>query len=280
MNLLKIKFPLALAIVCATCTCAASAQQSFYERIRGNNASMTEVQPTWMGALIQSDGRLGQALRFSVSNVSFSGARTLNYGNGHGISMIVQKRYQLDFDPPSFFRNHSSTSKDGFGNAGAQVKYRIASGNAQHGNFAVSAVLFHGFAPRAYQNLALSSFYVPSIAAGKAFGRFAFLQNLGGFLPTGKINQQGRAIEWHSTAQLHTSVHTWFDIENNATYFHGGQLDGKMQNFITPAAFYMIRRKQWKPEHAAFVVACGMQTATSGFHFYNHNLITEVRVTY
>jgi hypothetical protein len=280
VNRLQFILPWALAAACATGACPAQAQQSFYGRLRANNASMTEVQPTWMGALIQSDGRLGQAMRFSVSNANFSGMRTLNYGNGHGISMIVDRRFQLDFDPPSYFRNHSSTHKDGFGNAGMQVKVRIASGNAAHGNFAVSAVLFHAFAPRIYQNLLLTSFYCPSISAGKAFGRFALLQNVGGFLPTGKIAQQGRGIEWNSTAQMHVSKYSWVDLEDNASFFHAGPFDGKTQNFIIPAAFYMIRRKEWKPEHASVVFAGGMQIATSGFHYYNHNLITEMRVIF
>jgi hypothetical protein len=170
--------------------------------------------------------------------------------------------------------------KDGFGNAGTQVKYRIASGNAQHGNYAVSAVLYHAFAPRVYQNLLLTSFYVPSIAAGKAFGRFAVLENVGGFLPTSKIAQQGRGIEWNSTAQMHVSKYAWVDVEDNATFFRAGPFDGKTQNFITPAAFYMIRRKEWKPEQASVVFATGMQIATSNFHYYNHNLVTEMRVIF
>jgi hypothetical protein len=270
----------ALAAAFACSSCVASAQQSFYERLRSNNASMTALQPTWMGPLIQSDGRLGQAIRFSVSNSTISGAHPLNYGNGKGIAMVVDRRFQIDLDPPAYFRNHSSTMKDGFGNAGTQVKYRIASGNAQHGNYAVSAVLYHAFAPRVYQNLLLTSFYVPSIAAGKAFGRFAVLENVGGFLPTSKIAQQGRGIEWNSTAQMHVSKYAWVDVEDNATFFRAGPFDGKTQNFITPAAFYMIRRKEWKPEQASVVFATGMQIATSNFHYYNHNLVTEMRVIF
>lgn len=269
---------LAAAFVCSCC--AVAAQQSFYERLRSNNASMAAVQPTWMGPLIQSDGRLGQSVRFSVSNANFGGTRTLNYGNGKGIAMIVDRRFQIDLDPPSYFKNHSSTKEDGFGNVGTQVKYRITSGNAQHGNYAVSAVLYHAFEPRVYQNLMLTSYYVPSIAAGKAFGRIAVLQNLGGFLPTGKIAQQGRAIEWSSTAQMHVTKDSWVDVEDNATFFHAGPFDGKTQNFVTPAAFYMIRRKEWKPEHASVVFATGMQIATSNFHYYNHNLVTEMRLIF
>ena len=67
------------------------------------------------------------------------------------------------------------------------------------------------------------------------------------------------------------------DVEDNAVFFHSGPLDGKTQNMMTPAAFYMIRRAEWKPEHASVVFATGMQIATSGYHYFNHNLITEMR---
>ena len=103
---------------------------------------------------------------------------------------------------------------------------------------------------------------------------------LGGFLPTGKIATQGRAIEWNATAQLHPNAHTWFDVEDNATFNVGGAVGGNTQNFITPAAFYLVRRKGWGPAHAAMVFDAGMQIATSQFHLYNHNLISELRILF
>ncbi len=241
---------------------------------------MTAVQPSWMGPLIQSDARLSQAVRISVSNEYAPGAQIISYGNNHGVSMIGGTRFQFDFDPPAYFRNHSAALKDGFGNAGAQVKYRIASGNAEHGNFALTAIVFHGFAPRAYENGSLSSYYCPKIASGFAFGRFNVQSTLGGFLPTGKIAMQGRAIEWNGTVQAHPNAHTWFDVEDNATFNVGGATDGKMQNFVTPAAFYLVRRKDWGPTHAAMVFDAGMQIATSQFHLYDHNLISEMRILF
>jgi hypothetical protein len=241
---------------------------------------MKQLQPNWMGPVIQSDARIGQGLKLSVSKSDFPPVHPIIYGNNKGVSVIVQRRFQLDFDPPSYFRNHSSAQKDGFGNAATQVKMRLASGNAEHGNFALTAILFHGFAPRTYQNQLLSSYYVPSIAAGKGFGRFAVLTTVGGFLPTAKIAAQGRAVDWNLTAQVHASEHAWFDVENNASFFHAGPDDGKIQNFMTPAGYYMVRRKEWAPEHAALVFDCAMQIATSSFHVYNHNLVTEMRITF
>jgi hypothetical protein len=278
VNKLRFISSWALATAFAASTCAASAQQSFYERFRADNASMAEVQPSWIGPLSQSDPRLGQALRFSVSNAKAPGAQIVSYGNNHGISVIADRRFQLEFDPPAYFRNHSAALKDGFGNAGAQVKWRIASGNAQHGNFIVTAILSHDFSPRSYQNGLLTGAYTPTLAAGRAFKRFDVQSTLGGLLPTGKIPAQGRLIAWNTTAQVHASAHTWFNVENNTAFYMGGPFDGKKQNFIGPAAYYMVRRKDWKPSHATVVFDCAMQIATTSYHQYNHNLITEMRV--
>jgi hypothetical protein len=272
--------PLAVVAALAVCACAAQGQQTNYEHFRDHNASMTEVQPTWMGPLMQSDSRLSQSLRLSVSNSYSPGAQPIVYGNNHGVTFIAARRFQLEFDPPSFFRNHSATPKDGFGNAGALVKWRIASGNEQHGNYAVSAIVSRSFTPGAYENGDYTGAYGPRIAVGKAFGRFNVQTTIGGVLPTGQIALQGRAIEWNTTAQLHPSAHLYLDIENNATYFKGSSSDGQMQNFMTPAAFYAIRRKNWSPAHAVVVLGGGMQIATSGFYFYNHNLIAEARILF
>lgn len=271
---------LALAFAAMATTPAAPAQQSLYQRIRSQNAAMSAVQPSWMGPLIQSDARLTQGMKISVSNANAPGEQILNYGNNHGVSFLGGRRFQFDFNPPSYFRNHSPAFKDGFGNASTQVKYRIASGNAGHGNFAVSAILCRAFAPGAQQNGMLTGYYVPKLAAGKAFGRFDFQSVVSGVLPTGKIAQQGRVVEWNTTAQLHATARTWFDIENNAAYFIGGPAGSESQNFLTPAAFYMIKRRSWEATHPVFVVDGGMQIATSAFHTYNHNLITELRVLF
>lgn len=256
------------------------AQQGVYERFRTQNAAMTDVQPSWMGPLIQSDVRLTQAVRISVSAAHAPGEQILSYGNNHGISFLGGRRFQFDFNPPSYFRNHAAAFPDGFGNASTQVKYRIFSGNAEHGNFAVTAILSRGFGGGFQQNGMLTGFYCPKLGAGKAFGRFNVQSVINGVLPTGKIAEQGRVVEWNTTAQVHASAHSWFDIENNSAYFFGGSADGNAQNFITPAAFYMFRRRSWESTHTAFVVDAGIQIATSRFHLYDHNLITEMRILF
>jgi hypothetical protein len=278
VNRLETISSLALAMLCVASASTASAQESFYQRLRDNNSSMTAIQPSWIAPLIQTDSRLGQGIKFSVSNSRAPGMHQIVYGNNHGFSTIVARRFQFDFNPPSYFRNHSATLKDGFGNAGVQVKVRIASGNAEHGNYAFTAVLSHDFAPRGAQNGFLTSYYFPKLGAGRAFGRFDVQTMIDGTLPTGKIALQGRAIDWNTTAQFHANPHVWLDLENNATFVHGGPWDGATQNFVTPAAYYVVRRKDWGPKHALLIFDAGMQIATTHYHANNHNLITEMRL--
>jgi hypothetical protein len=160
------------------------------------------------------------------------------------------------------------------------VKFRIASGDRDHGNFAIAAIWEHGFAPGANENFMLTGYDLPKLAAGKAFGRFDVQSTLDGLLPTGKIDQQGRAVDWNLAGQIHTTSRTWFDVENNATFIYGSPYDGKVQNFITPAAFFIVKRNNWGPKHSVAVFDAGMQIATSHFCFYNHNLITELRIVF
>jgi hypothetical protein len=72
----------------------------------------------------------------------------------------------------------------------------------------------------------------------------------------------------------------WLELENNATFYVGGDRNGKKQNFVTPAVFYVLRRKEWKPTHPFLIFDGGMQIATSGFHAYNHNLISKARILF
>jgi hypothetical protein len=161
------------------------------------------------------------------------------------------------------------------------VKYRIVSSNGEHGNFIVTALLGHCFATGSHTNGAKTDSYGPVLLGGIGLNRhFQLESSLGGTLPTGKVATQGRTIAWNLLAQSHATQHVWLELENNATFYHGGAHDGKIQNFITPAAFYVVRPKEWRPTHPFLIFDCGMQIATSGYYGYNHNLISEMRILF
>lgn len=265
------------SVLCAPGGAGLRAQQAFSE----HNSAMTKLQPALITPLIAPDPRLVQYARFSVSHEhAAAGAETVNYGNGKGGGIVSGNRLEIDFIPAPYVQ-HNSAADDGFGDTSTLVKYRIASGNAEHGNFDVTAIVNHCFATGSHTNGAATDSYGPALTGGYAFRRrFDVISSLGGTLPTGKIYSQGRSIAWNAVAQVHGTQHVWFEVENNATFYFAGDHDGKMQNFVTPAAFYVVRPKAWKPSHPFFIVDGGMQMATSGFHTYNHNLITEVRVLF
>jgi len=251
--------------------------QSFSE----HNSAMAKLQPAFITPLVAPDPRLIQYARFSVSHeYNAEGAETVNYGNGRGVGVIAGNRFEFDFVPPPYIQ-HNSAAVDGFGDTSVLAKLRIASGDAESGNFDIAAVLSHCFATGSYKNGAATDSYSPAITAGFAFRRrFDVMTSLGGTLPAGKIYLQGRSITWNTLAQAHATPHVWFEVENNSTFYFAGSHDGKMQNFVTPATFYVVRQKSWRPAHPFFIVDGGMQVATSGFHTYNHNLITEARVLF
>jgi hypothetical protein len=272
---------LALAAALLFGACAASAQQSFYERFREHNARMIALQPAWMSPLIQSDARLAQAVRFSFSNSRTpSGTQTTNYGNYHTLGLLVGDRVQVNLVAPPYVQNNSPTAKDGFGDTQLETKVRVASGNAEHGNYEVTGKLTWNIATGSHKNGAATSYLSPTLLAGRSWGRLNVQTALSGGLPSGKIALQGRQIEWDLTGQVHAQKNLWLDVENNANFRIGGPCAGKMQNFVTPAGFYALRRKEWKPTHAIFVLGGGMQIATSGFHLYNHNLVPEARILF
>jgi hypothetical protein len=257
-----------------------SAQQTIAERFAGHNRTMSAKQPSFITPLVGTDPRLIQYTKFSVSHqYTSTGTETVNYGNGRGTGIIVGNRFEFDFMAPPYIQ-HNSAADDGFGDTAVLAKYRIASANKEGGNYDVAFVLSHCFATGSHKNGASTDSFGPTLSAGYAFHRIDVISSLGGTLPTGKIATQGRAIAWNTVSQAHLKPQVWFEVGDNASYLLGGSRDGKMQNFLTPAAFYIIRGKDWKPTHPTFIVDGGMQIATSGFHTYNHNLITELRMLF
>lgn len=271
-----------MVVVAGVFVCGhAALSQDFGQRFFSHNSSMTKVQPAFVTPLVTADPRLLQYVRASFCHEFMAtGTETVSYGNGRGGGLIFGNRVEFDFMPPSYIQ-HNSSALDGLGDTTILGKYRISSGNAERGNYDIAALVGHTFATGTHKNGAATDSFTPTLAGGWAFlRRFDALSSLGGTLPTGRIASQGRSVAWNSLAQMHAVRPIWFEVEDNATWYVGGTHGGKMQNFLTPAAFYVVRPKRWKPAHPFLIVDAGMQIATSGYHSYNHNLISEVRLLF
>lgn len=270
-----------ILVAAVVCSDMARAQQSWRERFFNHNNAAAAIEPGWPTPVVEADPRLTQYYRFSFSNeYTAGGTHTVSYGNARGGGIIGWNRAEFDVLPPPYIQHHSGEA-DGFGDTSVLVKLRLASGNAEQENYIATAILSHTFATGSANNGARTDSWSPTLAGGKGITkRIDVESSLGGTLPTGKIAAQGRSIAWNSLVQDHVSDSIWMELENNATFFRGGDHDGKMQNFMTPGAFYIYRRKEWTRTHPFFVFDGGMQIATSAFHTFNHNLIVEMRVLF
>jgi hypothetical protein len=168
---------------------------------------------------------------------------TWNFGNTKGVSLIPWANTELSVRPPPYIQ-HNSGAQDGFGDMSFLAKYRIATGNAQHGSYTLTAFVL-------------------------------------ATLPTGKpaTTTAGRPIVWNTVAQYRIGKHFWPEIESNATFYKGGSNDGKIQKFITPglmAGRFALHPGDLK-SRTGLTVGAGMQIAASHFHTYNHALILTAR---
>ncbi len=271
-----------MAVLWVTLIPTACAQRSFKERFLAHNATMRGLQPSWPTPLVEAEPRLTQYYRFSFSNeFTSAGTRTVNYGNSRGGGIVAWNRLEFDAYPPGYVQHEKASEDDGFGDTDLLVKLRMASANAEHGNYIATFLLGRSFPTGSHNNGAETGIWTPTLAGGFGITRRIDVESsLGGWLPTGKITEQGRSIAWSSLTQIHTSRSTWLEFEDNAQYCLGGPHGGQTQNFLTPAAFYFYRRPDGAATQPFLVFTAGMQIATSAFHTYNHNFIGEIRILF
>ena len=132
-----------------------------------------------------------------------------------------------------------------------------------------------------YKNGSLDATILPAVYAGKGFGRFDIQSSLGATLPVADTVKLGRTVEWNTVAQYRVGKFFWPEIEDNASFFHAGPNDGRVQNFLTPGLIISkVKFNRDSNNHTALVFGGGMQFATTHFHTYNHGLVLTVRTLF
>jgi hypothetical protein len=104
------------------------------------------------------------------------------------------------------------------------VKYRIAAGREEHGNYILTAfyLLAMTFPTGQYQEGALRPVITPTIAYGKGFGNFDVQGTLGGSLPTGSVSVIGNTLLWNNAFQYKIFKNFCPEMEVNFTHDYGG----------------------------------------------------------
>jgi hypothetical protein len=119
----------------------------------------------------------------------------------------------------------------------------------------------------------------PTVFGGKGFGRFDVQSSLEQSSADG--GKLGRVVLWNTVGQFHLGKWFWPEVEDNASFYHGGPNDGRTQNFVTPG--FLLGKFKLRPElsnRQALFFGGGVQIATSHFHTYNHALVFTARMIF
>jgi len=263
-----------ILLACLTCM-PVFAQQTFLERWQARASATQAEQPKWIVPVVSPYPTLIQVFRSDFSRqISSTGVTTWNLGTSRGLNLIPFARTEFDFFVPPFFE-HSDKTPNGFGDFSTAAKYRIASGNEQHGNYSVAAIVTASVPTGSYKNGIADASVNPALSAGKGWKQFDAAVTLGGTLPTGDTHSIGRTVTTNAYAQYHVAKYLWPELEVNETAWYGGTRDGKVQTFLTPGM--MFGKFALHPDKPArrpgFAAGVAFQTSATHYHTYNHSLI-------
>ncbi|MGA2647240.1 MAG: hypothetical protein ABSF15_21230 [Candidatus Sulfotelmatobacter sp.] len=97
-------------------------------------------QPHWITPVNTTTPRLEQEFRYDIQwQTHNSGVTTDNYGVSKGREMIPAKNVEVILAVPPYIVNNPDSANNGFGDCQFLVKYRIAAGNEEHGNYILTA---------------------------------------------------------------------------------------------------------------------------------------------
>jgi len=254
---------------------------NFYAWWSARTNATQAKQPAWAVPLVTTYTGLFQVVRTDiVRQIAPARTDTWNIDNSKGVNFIPGGNIELAIDLPPYIK-HNTTAVDGWGDFSFLAKYRIASGNAQHGAYTVSVWALTTFPTGQAKNGSTNPSVQPNLGVGKGFGNFDVQSTIGATLPTGNpaTNTAGRPVLWNTAAQYKIAKLFWPEIESNATFYKGGANDGKIQEFITPGL--IIGRCGLHPSDAksrpGLAFGGGIEIASSHFHSYNHELVLTAR---
>jgi hypothetical protein len=284
-SILYLLFLFATASAFAQNSSANAAPTGFFSKWTARTSATQAKQPPWAVPLVTTYTGLIQVARTDFfRQITPAHTDTWNLDCSKGLNLVPWANTELVVDLPPFIKHNlpaPASNKDGFGDFSFLGKYRIASGNATHGSYTLSAWALVTVPTGSYKNGSTNASVQPNIGGGKGFGNFDVQSTIGATLPTGApaITATGRPVLWNTVAQYRIGKLFWPELESNATYFKGGPNDGKTQEFITPGI--IIGKCAFHPSEPklrpGLAFGAGMQIATSHLHTYNHELVITAR---
>jgi hypothetical protein len=259
-----------------------SAQDGFFGDCFNMVSKTQAEQPHWITPLNTTTPRLEQEFRYDLQwQTHNSGVTTDNYGVSKGLEIIPAKNVEVILAVPPYIVHNPDSARDGFGDWQFLVKYRIAAGNEEHGNYILTAFYQMSFPTGEYQEGALSPIITPTIAYGKGYKNFDAQGTLGYSLSTGNGAVIGNNLLWNNTFQYRIFKKIWPEMEVNLNQYHGGNNNvvptahpGKTLVYLTPG-IVLGRFQLW--HRLSFTGGAGFEIATTSFHPTNHIPILSIR---
>lgn len=232
-------------------------------------------QPHWITPLATTTPRLEQEFRYDILwQTNSKDVTSENYGNSKGLELIPFEKVEVILSVPPYIVHHNPKVQDGFGDFQFLIKYRLLSGNEEHGKYILTAFLGVSLPTGQYANGQTDAIVTPTIAYGKGFGNFDVQGTFGVGLPTGSEARIGRTYPWNNAFQYRIYRKFWPEVELNYTYFQDGKNNGKTQVLVTPG-LVIGRLHLWR--RLGFTIGGGYQIPITRFHNNDHNGIFSVR---
>ena len=255
-------------------TSSSEEQRSFVEG-RLQTASRADAeQPHWIAPLFTVTPRLLEQLRFDVARQTKGGFTTTNYGGGKGLEMIPTERTEITVSTPPYLGHSKPGVQDGFGDMSFLLKYRIAAGNEEQGNYIVTAFMGATVPTGSYSNGASSAVATPTLAVGKGWGNFDFQTTFGVAIPTEHIDKVGTPLAHNIAFQYRVLRKFWPELEVNSTSWANGAQAGDKQVFLSPGLI-VGKLHLWK--RLGMTVGSGIQIPVTHFHTQDRNWLMSVR---
>ena len=231
-------------------------------------------QPHWIAPLFTTTPRLLEQLRFDTTIQTKAGYETTNFGAGKGLELIPFANTEILISTPPYLTHDKPGVQDGVGDMSFLLKYRVASGNEESGNYIVTAFLGASVPTGTYANGAPADIVTPTIAAGKGWGHFDFQTTFGVALPTDHLNKLGTPLAHNVAFQYRVLGKLWPEVEVNSTYWMNGSQDGKKQVFLSPG---LIAGKFHLWKRLGVTVGGGVQIPATHFHTVDRSYLASVR---
>lgn len=231
-------------------------------------------QPHWITPLFTTTPRLEEEFRYDIGTENTSKGDVTNYGESKGLELIPSEHTEVIIGLPPYISHDYGDVHDGSGDMSFLLKYRLAAGNEENGNYIVTAFLGATIPTGSYKNGSTDATVTPTIAFGKGWGAFDFQSTLGVAIPTGNYSSLGTPVASNTAFQYRLLKKLWPEVEVNATFFPNGEHSGNQQVFLSPG-LVAGRLHLW--HRLGLTVGGGIQIAATHFHTFDQNRVLSVR---